>query len=284
MGGLAKSSRKTCWSGLICRQETRVADCLNRHGAFRFAVDSFSAKPLRKNASPVLDDTSLVITRAAKSSGPGSMDMPLVEVLSELVQSLGNAKNIRVKFKVFRVDPPDNQQVATSAYYQASGELPAGFVQQNATWHCIWDISKQPIRLAKLSIDDYEEIVPKTTGRLRFTDVTQSALGQTDSFRRQLTREVDYWRGRLESNYGVDPNGNQGLAVGDVNGDGLDDVFVCQQGGLPTGFMFITTMGRCAMFRRQPVWIGWKFAEVRCSSTWIMTAIKIWSWPKVGMP
>jgi hypothetical protein len=198
-----------------------------------FAVDSFSAMPLRKSASPVLDDTSLVITRAVKTSSPDSVDMSLVEVLSELIQPLGNAKNIRVKFKVFRIDSPDNQRVATSVYYQASGELPAGFAQQNATWHCLWDISKQPIRLAILRIDDYEEIVPKTTGRLRFTDVTQSALGQTDSFRRQLTRGVDYWRGRLESNYGVDPNGNQGLAVGDVNGDGLDDVFVCQQGGLP---------------------------------------------------
>jgi hypothetical protein len=159
--------------------------------------------------------------------------VPLAEVLQQLVRPLAEAQNIRIKFKVFRVDPRDDQRVATSAYYQASGELEPGIAQQNATWECIWDTSQQPVRLTDLQITDYEEILPQTNGRLRFTDVTQSALGETDSFRRQLTRGVDFWRGRLEANYGVDPNGNQGVTVGDVNGDGLDDLFVCQQGGLP---------------------------------------------------
>ena len=68
---------------------------------------------------------------------------------------------------------------------------------------------------------------------MRFSDVSRAVLGDNASYRDQLSRGVDYWRGRLEANYGVDPNGNQGLALGDVNGDGLDDLFVAQQGGLP---------------------------------------------------
>ena len=32
---------------------------------------------------------------------------------------------------------------------------------------------------------------------------------------------------------GIDHNGYQGLAIGDVNGDGLEDVYVCQSGSLP---------------------------------------------------
>ena len=199
-----------------------------------WSVANFAARQPPQDLQPIVDDPSLHVRRAPPLGGT-SESIPLADVLQNLLKPLATATNIRVKFKLFRIHPSEQQngQVTTSAYYQASGELPAGLAQQNATWHCVWDASTRPLRFVQLSIDDYEEVLPKTSGRLTFTDVTQSALGNTDSFRQQLTRGVDYWRGRLEANYGVDPNGNQGLTVGDVNGDGLDDVFVCQQGGLP---------------------------------------------------
>lgn len=200
-----------------------------------FTVTGFSARFPDSILEPVFEDPSVAIRRPPKSE-PGLDRMkpiPLADLLQELAKPFAEAKNIRFKFKVFRINPSDNQHLATSAYYQASGELPAGVVQQNATWCCVWDTAEQPIRLKQVRIEDYEEILPKSTGQLRFTDVTQSAFGRSESFRQQLTRGVDHWRGRLEANYGVDPNGNQGVAVGDVNGDQLDDVFVCQQGGLP---------------------------------------------------
>ncbi len=66
-----------------------------------------------------------------------------------------------------------------------------------------------------------------------FIDVTEQALGQTESYRKQLLHGVDYWRTVVDGASGIDVYGNNGLAAGDFDGDGLDDFYVCQPPGLP---------------------------------------------------
>jgi Flp pilus assembly protein TadD/peroxiredoxin len=66
-----------------------------------------------------------------------------------------------------------------------------------------------------------------------FIDITSQALGQTESYKNQLLRGVDYWRTVLDGACGIDVYGNNGLAVGDFDNDGLDDMYICQPPGLP---------------------------------------------------
>lgn len=66
-----------------------------------------------------------------------------------------------------------------------------------------------------------------------FIDITSHALGGTKSYRQQLMRGTDYWRTVLDGAIGVDVYGNNGVAVGDFDGDGFDDIYVCQPAGLP---------------------------------------------------
>jgi len=77
-----------------------------------------------------------------------------------------------------------------------------------------------------------EETVSRAAGPV-FVDVTAHALGRTDSYRNQLLPGVDHWRTVLDGACGIDVYGNNGIAAGDFDGDGFDDLYVCQPAGLP---------------------------------------------------
>ncbi|MGA7157502.1 MAG: FG-GAP-like repeat-containing protein [Acidobacteriaceae bacterium] len=66
-----------------------------------------------------------------------------------------------------------------------------------------------------------------------FIDVTAHALSRNDSFAAQLQCGVDHWRTVLDGACGIDIYANNGVAAGDYDGDGLDDIYVCQPSGLP---------------------------------------------------
>lgn len=80
------------------------------------------------------------------------------------------------------------------------------------------------------------EATEETLSRVRepwFADVTAQALGQTESYKRQMLRGADYWRTVLDGACGLDVYGNNGLAVGDIDNSGFDDFYICQPSGLP---------------------------------------------------
>jgi len=80
------------------------------------------------------------------------------------------------------------------------------------------------------------EATEETLSRARepiFMDITSQALGQTESYRNQMLHGVDYWRTVLDGACGIDVYGNSGLAAGDIDNDGLDDLYICQPAGLP---------------------------------------------------
>jgi tetratricopeptide (TPR) repeat protein/peroxiredoxin len=66
-----------------------------------------------------------------------------------------------------------------------------------------------------------------------FADVTGRALGGNSSYGAQLALGVDYWRTVLDGASGIDIYGHNGVSFGDIDNDGLDDLYVCQPSGLP---------------------------------------------------
>ena len=69
--------------------------------------------------------------------------------------------------------------------------------------------------------------------RSGFTEITDDVFGGVDSFRHQLSLGVDHWRDSLDAALGVSVYGHQGVSLGDFDGDGFDDLYISQPGGLP---------------------------------------------------
>ena len=66
-----------------------------------------------------------------------------------------------------------------------------------------------------------------------YADIAQPAFGRNPSYSGQLVQGVDYWRTCLDGACGIDVYGHNGIAVGDIDNDGFDDVYICQPAGLP---------------------------------------------------
>lgn len=74
---------------------------------------------------------------------------------------------------------------------------------------------------------------PRSAKPLWFHDITAAAFSRAPEAREQLSRGVPYWAAALDPATGIDIYGNNGIAVGDIDNDGVDEVYVCQPGGLP---------------------------------------------------
>ncbi len=109
--------------------------------------------------------------------------------------------------------------------------------------------------LNSLASESYEEL-RATRQRRWFTDCTVSVLGPNESLARQLDVGLERWAGRLEERLGFHDSGRHGIAVGDVNNDGLEDVYLCQTGGLPNR-LFVQQPDGTAVDQSQLAGVDW---------------------------
>lgn len=98
-------------------------------------------------------------------------------------------------------------------------------------WQTRWTLdSPNTWKIQHLTVSDESRSILSSPA---FVDVTEHALGSIDSYRSQLLHGTDYWRTVLDGACGIDVYGNSGIAAGDFDNDGFDDLYICQPGGLP---------------------------------------------------
>ena len=89
------------------------------------------------------------------------------------------------------------------------------------------DLRLSEIRLRKLEQSTTQNASPQ------FEDRTSEVLGATDSYGLQIQVGLHHWLGQSQDTRSEALLGTPGLAIADVNGDSLPDVYLCQEFGLP---------------------------------------------------
>ncbi len=106
--------------------------------------------------------------------------------------------------------------------YEAATEKDGQLLYRVGHWRCDWESGK-PLAFSPLD----EQIT--SAAKPYFRDVTAAFLSDD----KQLSRGIPYWRSRLDPASGIDIYGSNGIAVGDIDNDGVDEIYICQPGGLP---------------------------------------------------
>jgi hypothetical protein len=228
------------------------SDQIQRSSTSRLVNGNFRCTELRPDAlEEVFQDESILVRRwsPAKTSSESesgsnakSYDTEsqgphrLVNALRQLVRPLGKGGEVHAKFKVFEIEKKD-VSIKTRLYFEASNRNANGAVQQTATWICVWTHPNiqgdgQLPQLSSIELAAYEEAVLRDHGGHLFVDCTESVLGGNAAYRDQVLPGINHWLTRIGREF-MGQFGQHGITVGDVNGDGLDDVYVCDAGGLP---------------------------------------------------
>jgi Flp pilus assembly protein TadD/peroxiredoxin len=191
-----------------------------------------AASPAPQGFERLREDSVLVVRRASFSF---ELSLGREAFLGEFRSSLGLISEFLVaEFTVAELEIASASPVRLTAEvrYALVGTGPQLHrLQRIGVWKIDWEqgpagewLAKKWQPLSEIQSLSYHPI---------FVDITSTALKDASSYRTQMLRGTDYWRTVLDAATGIDIYGNNGIAAGDYDDDGFDDLYICQPSGLP---------------------------------------------------
>jgi tetratricopeptide (TPR) repeat protein len=171
------------------------------------------------------NDRLLLIERLSFSD---QLSLDAGRFIAELSSSLDSFSEIlTAEFQITAIENASHG-IRTRMRYELVGSGPSFHREHRiGWWDCEWSTDNRV-----LSWLAAEETRSRSSSPC-FLDISSHAFQRVDSYSEQLLRGVDYWRTTTDGASGIDLYGHNGVSVGDIDGDGFDDLYVCQPAGLP---------------------------------------------------
>ena len=198
---------------------------------------SFAGSSLRPVESRLVRSSPPIEIRNNRFAGEPAL--PKDEFLRDLRSAMDSfSEVITAEFQVTKIDaespaasPSLPSRLQTHVRYELVG-LGKDFYREQRVgyWDLEWESAAGEFGLRSWRLSD--ETRSRSTTPV-FADITVAAFASNASYSSQLLRGADYWRTVLDVASGIDIYGHNGVSIGDIDGDGFDDLYVCQPAGLP---------------------------------------------------
>ena len=166
-----------------------------------------------------------------RRSGATERSQRVGQALHTLVSPIREkGRSLRLEFKVVGLPAAAQDQWTTIVRYEAFSQADPGVIEQTAEWSVDWvkgESEDHPL-IHGIDLLWFEEA---TRDRLMFQDCTRGVI--RDGWDETLQFGADFWYGKIDAVGEITFFGHNGIAIGDVNGDGLEDLYVAMSTGLP---------------------------------------------------
>jgi len=189
-----------------------------------------AGSPSAVDVVTVRSDASIHIGRRKFAEAVATSRAAFAQELHACLASVGRIET--AEFLITAIDAVGGSTLFNvEVSYDLVGSNDSTREQRTGRWR--WRLTREDA--AKWQIRRWEWL-GETVAQVRgtgFVDITQRTLGNIDSYRIQLLHGSDYWRTVLDAACGIDVYGNNGIAAGDFDNDGFDDLYICQPSGSP---------------------------------------------------
>lgn len=199
-----------------------------------------------------LDDGDITVKRAKEIPVALHPRTEFAGLLQGWKKSLGDASDLRADVWTDGLTVLPDGAMETHVCVRVGGTAGTGSVQENVIWRARWraptaDPSWSPelLELALLSAEDVRAKVRP------FAELTEKILGASGAYEEEILRGAEDYHLHQDRLSAQPMLGMHGLAVGDVDGDGLEDLYLPQPGGQPNQLLIHQPDGSVKDLARQ---------------------------------